>query len=167
MKPLAILCYIILCSLLFVTPSIGQSGIAGPLDMYVFPAKDQDKETQEFDEFKCYQWAKEQSGIDPINPPEVQPEAVETGPDGSTVRGAAGGAAAGAAVGAIAGDAGKGAAIGATLGAFRGMGNRARRNAYNEQKATKQAEEQEKAMINSFKKAFAACLEGKGYTVKY
>lgn len=167
MKPLAILYHFIVYGFPVVTPAIGQSNIAGPLDMYVFPAEDQHKETQEFDEFKCYQWAKEQSGIDPINPPEVQPEAVETGPDGSAVRGAAGGAAAGAAVGAIAGDAGKGAAIGATLGAFRGLGNRARRDAYNEQKASKQAEEQAKAMINSFKKAFAACLEGKGYTVKY
>ncbi len=143
-----------------------QSEIAGPLDMYVFPAEGQDKEKQEFDEYQCYKWAKEQSGIDPINPPEVQAQEVDKGPDGSAVRGAAGGAAAGVAVGAIAGDAGKGAAIGATLGALRGARNKAYRNAANEQKAQQQAAQQEKAMMNSFKKAFAACLEGKGYTVK-
>ena len=143
-----------------------QSEIAGPLDMYVFPAEGQDKEKQEFDEYQCYKWAKEQSGIDPINPPEVQAQEVDKGPDGSAVRGAAGGAAAGAAVGAIAGDTGKGAAIGATLGALRGARRKAYSNAAQEQQAQQQAAAQEQAMINSFKKAFAACLEGKGYTVK-
>ena len=143
-----------------------QSDIAGPLDMYVFPAEGQDKEKQEFDEYQCYKWAKEQSGIDPINPPEVQAQEVDKGPDGSAVRGAAGGAAAGAAVGAIAGDTGKGAAIGATLGALRGARRKAYNNAAKEQQAQQQAAQTEQAMLNSFKKAFAACLEGKGYTVK-
>ena len=145
----------------------GQSSISGPLDVYVFPAKDQDKDEQELDEYKCYRWAQEQTGINPIALPEVAPEKQNTGPDGSAIRGAAGGAAAGAAIGAIAGDAGKGAAIGATLGTFRGAANRARREAYNEQKAKRDAEEREKAMLANFKKAYAACLEGKGYTVKY
>ncbi|MDH3710176.1 MAG: glycine zipper domain-containing protein [Cyclobacteriaceae bacterium] len=143
-----------------------QSNIAGPLDMYVFPAQGQDKDQQEFDEYQCYKWAKEQSGIDPINPPEVQAQEVDKGPDGSAMRGAAGGAAAGVAVGAIAGDAGKGAAIGATLGALRGVRNKAYKNAAKDQQAQQQAAQQEQAMMNSFKKAFAACMEGKGYTVK-
>ena len=166
MKNFTILSLLLLSTLVLSNHVIAQSSIAGPLDMYVFPAKDQDKEQQEYDEYKCYQWAKEQSGIDPINPPEVKAEAQQTGPDGSMVAGAAGGAAAGVAVGAIAGDAGKGAAIGATLGAFRGLRNRAHKDASNQKRAEQQASQQEAAMINSFKKAFAACLEGKGYTVK-
>ena len=167
MKNLTNVYFLLISAIVMSNQAVAQSNIAGPLDMYVFPAQGQDKDKQEFDEFQCYKWAKEQTGIDPINPPEIQPEAQKTGPDGSVIGGAAGGAAAGAAVGAIAGDTGKGAAIGATLGAFRGLGNKARRDAYNQQKAEKQADDQEKAMINSFKKAFAACMEGKGYTVKY
>lgn len=145
----------------------GQSNISGPLDIYVYPAKDQDQDQQELDEYKCYKWAQEQTGINPIALPEVEPEKQNTGPDGSGIRGAARGAAAGAAIGAIAGDTGKGAAIGATAGALRGAGNRARREAYSQQQAIKEAEDKEKAMLTSFKKAYAACLEGKGYTVKY
>ena len=167
MKNFASLYFLFLLAIITIDQGMAQSNIAGPLDMYVFPAQGQEKDKQEFDEFQCYKWAKEQTGIDPINPPEVKAEVQKTGPDGSMIGGAAGGAAAGAAVGAIAGNTGKGAAIGATLGAFRGLGNKARRDAYNQQKAEKQADDQEKAMLNSFKKAFAACMEGKGYTVKY
>ena len=95
-----------------------------------------------------------------MNPPEVQadPNAGEGAIIGTSARGAA----AGAAVGAITGSAGKGAAIGATLGAFGG----ARRRGAAQAGAEQQAQQQQAAMINSFKKAFAACLEGKGYTVK-
>jgi hypothetical protein len=153
--------------MLMAIPGFAQPGsIPSQLNMYVFPANDQDAEQQEFDEYKCYTWAKEQSGIDPISI-DVQVEVDQSAGKGNTVRGAAGGAAAGAAVGAIAGDAGKGAAIGATLGAFRGLRSRA----YSEQRAEAQAQQQataqEEALMTSFKNAYAACLEGKGYTVKF
>ncbi len=139
---------------------IAQSGIAAPLGMYVFPANNQDQETQDKDEYDCYKWAVQQSGVDPINPPEVQAD--PNAGDGAIVGTAARGAAAGAAIGAISGDAGKGAAIGAVAGAFGG----ARRRGAAQAGAEQQAQQQEAAMIDSFKKAFAACLEGKGYTVK-
>ena len=140
--------------------SVAQSSIAGPLNMYVFPAKGQDKETQDKDEYDCYKWAVEQSGIDPINPPEVQAD--PNAGTGAVVGSSARGAAAGAAVGAISGDAGQGADIGAPLGAFGGVGRRRAAQAGAEQ----QAAQQEAAMMDSFKKAFSVCLEGKGYTVK-
>jgi len=143
-----------------------EAGIAKGLGLFVFPSNDQDKEKQDFDEFQCYKWAKEQTGVDPINPPEVQAEKVDTSPDGSAVRGAAGGAAAGAAIGAIAGDAGKGAAIGAIAGGLRGR----RAKAYGDQKAQQQANQTAtqatEEMMNNFKKAFSACMTGKGYTVQ-
>ena len=92
---------------------------------------------------------------------------IDTSPEGSAVRGSARGAAAGAAIGAIAGDAGKGAAIGATAGAIRGK----RAKNYHDHKAQEQANaEAETAnveLMDNFKKAFAAAMEGKGYTVKY
>jgi hypothetical protein len=151
---------ILLGAMLFGIEAFAQSNIAGPLNMYVFPAQGQDQATQEQDEYACYKWAVEQSGIDPMNPPEVQAD--PNAGDGAIIGTSARGAAAGAAVGAISGSAGKGAAIGATLGAFGG----ARRRGAAQAGAEQQAQQQQAAMINSFKKAFAACLEGKGYTVK-
>ncbi len=137
-----------------------QSNIAAPLGMYIFPTNGQDQETQDKDEYDCYKWAVQQSGVDPINPPEVQAD--PNAGDGAIVGTAARGAAAGAAIGAISGDTGKGAAIGAVAGAFGG----ARRRGAAQAGAEQQAQQQEAAMIDSFKKAFAVCLEGKGYSVK-
>lgn len=143
------------------TKSFGQS-----LGLFVFPAKNQDKKTQDADEMACYKWAQQQTGVDPMNPPKVEAEQAHRGPNGSVIAGGARGAAAGAAIGAIAGDAGKGAAIGAVAGGFRGI--RARRvGGQMEQSSNNQAAAaQEKQLMDSFKKAFSACMEAKGYTVK-
>jgi len=139
--------------------------VSKKVGLYVFPAKDQSAEQQAQDESYCYKWGVEQSGIDPLNPPQVQAQQVETGPDGAAVGGAARGALAGVAIGAIAGDAGKGAAIGAASGAM--AGHRASRvGRKQQQQANNQAAGQAEAdMMNSFKKAYSACLQGKGYTV--
>ncbi|MEJ2113654.1 MAG: glycine zipper domain-containing protein [Flavobacteriaceae bacterium] len=142
------------------------NGIAKSLGLYVFPSNNQNADQQAKDEMDCFTWAKNQTGIDPLNPPKVQAEQVNRGPDGSAIRGAAGGAAAGAAIGAIAGDTGKGAAIGAVVGGLRGnrVSNAQRQN---QQAANNQsAAASEKAMMDNYKKAFSACMEGKGYTVK-
>lgn len=142
------------------------AGIAKSLGMYVFPAKDQNKDQQDLDEFSCYKWAKEQTGYDPMNPTKVTAQQVDTGPDGTAVRTTAKGAAMGAAIGAIAGDPGKGAAIGATSGAFLGVAQKRHGDAAEQQQAQASATQQEQAMLNDYKKAFSVCLEGKGYTVK-
>jgi hypothetical protein len=133
--------------------------------LIVFPSKEQSQQQQKEDEFACYQWAMEQTGVDPLNLPKIEAE-VQTGPTGGAVVGAAGGAAAGAAIGAIAGDAGKGAAIGAVAGAMRGR--RAGQQAQAQQNAQSQAQANasEEEIKNKFKNAFSACMEGKGYTVK-
>jgi len=34
-------------------------------EMFIFPEKGQSKDQQELDQFTCYKWAKEQTGIDP------------------------------------------------------------------------------------------------------
>jgi len=168
-------------SLLFIFPgliSFGQTqqtqtaepsqktGLAKSLGLYVFPSKGQDQATQDADEYACYKWAMQQTGVDPMNPPEVEAQQVHTGPDGSAIRGAAGAAAAGAAIGAITGDAGEGAAVGAVAGAISGRRSRKMRQASAQQQAHHQASAQEKALMDNFKKAFTACLEGKGYTIK-
>ncbi|WP_420581339.1 glycine zipper domain-containing protein [Reichenbachiella sp.] len=161
----------IFLSLLFtmsVFTSYAQSdmNLAKGLGLFVFPAKDQDATTQSNEEYECYKWAMKETGVNPLDPPKVEAEKVETGPDGSAVVGAAGGAAAGAAIGAIAGDTGKGAAIGAVVGGLRGR--RARK--YSEYKEAEQnqaaAKATEEEMMNNFKKAFTACMTAKGYTVQ-
>jgi hypothetical protein len=136
------------------------------LGLYVFPAKEQKPDQQATDEQACYTWAVEQSGIDPVTMTATVPDSVAKGPDGSAVKGAAKGAVAGVAIGAIAGDAGKGAAIGAAAGGMAGLSGGKKKQAQKEQQAKEQAAATDQAKIDSFKKAYSACLEGKGYTVK-
>lgn len=71
---------------------------------------------------------------------------------------AARGAAVGAVGGAIGGNAGKGAAIGAATGAL--VGGMRRRD---ERRA---AEASQAQASDAYNRAYAACLEGRGYTVK-
>ena len=136
------------------------------LGLYVFPAKGQSKEKQKADEFECYKWAMEQSGIDPLNLPKVEAAPVQSGPTGGAIKGGAKGAAAGVAIGAIAGDAGKGAAIGAVAGGLAGRRAGKQAQAQQNQQAQANVANTEKAMKESFIKGFSACLEGKGYTIK-
>jgi hypothetical protein len=126
--------------------------VAQSANVFVYPQRGQTKEQQSKDEYDCYKWAKEESGVDPSAPP-AQAQAGEHAR--GTLGGAARGAAVGAAVGAIAGDAGKGAGAGAVVGGVAG-----RRGS----KRAKQAAEAETA--NTYQRAFAACMEGRGYTVK-
>lgn len=134
-------------------------------DLMIYAKEGQDAEKQELDEFQCYGWAKDQSGFDPM----ALPTATEAPPQqeaqkGGLVRGAAGGAAVGAIV-----DGGDGAAKGAAAGAVLGG---MRRNSQKRDEQQKQANwEQEQAQQyaakrNSYNRAYAACLEGRGYTVR-
>lgn len=142
------------------------TSISKGLGLYIFPSNNQTQEQLDADEMECYKWAKEQTNFDPLNPTKVEAATADTSLNGSAVVGAAKGAAAGAAIGAIGGDAGQGAAIGAVVGGL--AGRRARR-------AGDQAEQQQnnaaaaatnQEMVDGYKKAFSACMEGKGYTVK-
>ncbi|MDB4582696.1 glycine zipper domain-containing protein [Draconibacterium sp.] len=134
-------------------------------NLVVFPSNEQSQQQQKADEFECYKWAMEQTGIDPLNLPKIEVE-VQSGPTGAAVGGAARGAVAGVAIGAIAGDAGKGAAIGATAGGLRGARAGRQAQAQQNQQAQSNAAATEEEIKNTFKKAFSACMEGKGYTVK-
>ena len=142
------------------------TSISTGLGLYVFPSGNQDQATMDADEIACYKWAKEQTGVDPINPPQVQAAQADKSPDGSAVVGSAKGAAAGAAIGAIAGDAGKGAAIGAVVGAVAGRRAKKYGDAVEQEQNNQAAAQTEKKLMDNFNKAFSACMEGKGYTVK-
>ena len=148
------------------TSKMTYNQISNGLKLYVFPSKGQSQQKQKQDEFECYKWAMQQSGIDPLNLPKVEAAPVETGPDGSAVRGAARGAAAGVAIGAIAGDAGEGAAIGAVTGALAGRRAGKQAKAQQKQQTDAAVKQTEQELKNSYLKAFSACIEGKGYTIK-
>lgn len=147
-------------------PPAQPQSIAKSLGMYVFPAQGQEEDKQIEDEGMCYSWALKESGVDPMNLPEGTAPPPQSGATGDVVGGAARGAVAGTVIGAIAGDAGKGAAIGAAAGGMGGLGRRQARGAQQQAQAQAQNEAQKQAALDSFKKAFSACMEAKGYTVK-
>lgn len=118
---------------------------------YVYPMNGQSPDQQNRDQQECSGWAMQQSGYSPS-------QASAAPPTGGVVRGAAGGAALGAVGGAIGGDAGKGAAIGAATGALFG-GIRQHR-----QRGAQAAQSQQSA--DAYSRAFAACMQGRGYSVK-
>ncbi len=171
------------------TKPVPSFSAAQKVGVYVFPAKGQSHDQQLIDESECYDLAQQQSGVNPGMPAPKPPSSAEiqaaqaqgasSAPQaqGGRARGAARGAAGGAVVGAIAGDAGTGAAVGATLGTMRGgMQQRQANTAAKEQSAAQagaqvqQQYEQQKAAYNqqmgNFKRAFGACLDARGYSVK-
>ena len=158
---LAMICLVV--TLMTIPPVFAQ-------DPIIYPNKGQSAEQQEKDKFDCYTWAKDQTGFDPMQvPTATAPPPGQQPPQSSAVRGAAGGALAGVAIGAIAGDAGKGAAIGAASGAL--VGGMRRRDQQQQQAQAQQQWEQEQAanyanQRNNYNRAYGACLEGRGYTVK-
>lgn len=158
-----------LLTLLFIAALVAGSVLAQ--DFIIYPAKGQSQEEMEKDKFECYQWAKGQTGFDPMEKPQAtQPPPQQETKKGGVVRGAARGAAVGAVVGEIADDdAGKGAAAGAVGGAMIG-GMRRRDQKRREAQAQQQwAQEQTAAYTqkrDTYDRAYSACLEGKGYTVK-
>jgi hypothetical protein len=136
------------------------------LGLYVFPAKNQSAEQQDKDEHTCYKWAVEQTGFNPMNPPKPDTIKVQTGPDGSAIKGGAKGAAAGAAIGAIAGNTGEGAAIGAVVGGLAGIRARRKKEDESVQQQANAIDQKNQKQLDDFKKAFSACLTGKGYTIQ-
>jgi len=139
-------------------------------ELYIYPNEGQSKEQLEKDKYACYQWAKEQSGFDPMAPPTVTSAPPKTDTKkGGALKGGLIGAAGGAAIGGIAGgEAGKGAAIGAVAGGLIGgiRRNRAKKEAKKEteQWAGQQASNYHHARA-SYNRAYSVCLEGRGYTV--
>jgi hypothetical protein len=134
------------------------AGIAfGQGEPIIYPAKGQDQKQLDKDKYECYSWAKQQTGFDPIKPQQQASQAQQ----GAASGGAARGAATGAAIGAIGGDAGKGAATGAVIG-----GIRKRMKAKHAEQAQQQQAAGYASKRKEYDRAFGACLEGRGYTVK-
>jgi len=146
------------------------SGISSAQDMIICPAKGQSQEQLEKDKYECYSWAKKQSGFDPMQMPTASAPPPQKEPArGGLGRGAARGAAAGAAVGSLDGEMGKGAAAGAIVGGVVG-GIRRREQAQAQQQKEQEWAQQQASQYagnrSEYNRAYAACLEGRGYTVK-
>jgi len=195
MKTLAILSTLTLVALsaMAQTPSPGaaSSSPAKSIGLFAYPKSQQSAEQQLKDENECYSSAKQQTGVDAQAPPPAAPgpeeqqaaqkqaaqQAAAATPKGGAVRGSARGAAGGAAIGAIAGDAGTGAAIGATAGAVRGRRQQkkaqkgaqqqaAEQTAQAQQQAQTEGNAQHQGALDTFKRAFSACMDARGYSVK-
>lgn len=124
--------------------------------LMIYPAKGQNSQQQQQDQYQCHTWSVQQSGFDPSNPP-VQNSPRLGGAAKETLRGGARGAAAGAAIGAIAGDAGKGAAIGATAGGFK--------RGFQERDRQQQAASAPPPGLDNYNRAMKSCLGARGYSV--
>ncbi|MBT8366277.1 MAG: hypothetical protein KJP23_16385 [Deltaproteobacteria bacterium] len=139
-------------------------------DLMIYPAQGQSQDRMEKDKFECYSWAKRESGFDPMETPKATTPPPQTKePTAGVGRGAVGGGLVGLGVGAITGKPGRGAAVGAASGGVIGgvRRNRQRNQAQQQQKQW----EQQQAQIymqnrNMYNRAYSACLEGRGYTVK-
>ncbi len=160
------------------------------IGMFAYPKNNQPAEQQSKDENECFASAKQNSGVDPSAPPPAaksaeqkaaeQKAAADNAPKkhGGRAKGAAKGAAGGAVVGAIADDeAGKGAGAGAAAGTMVGGAKQRKANKASKQQAaqqTAQAQQQEEAQgnaqhqaqIDTFKRAYSACMEARNYSVK-
>src|SRR5271169_6133074 len=151
---------------------------AKSIGMFAYPKNNQNPDQQLKDESDCYGSARQNTGIDPQAPPPAGPSAQQqqaaqqqaaqqAGKDvskGGTVKGAAGGAAGGA-------------AIGATVGAVAGRRKQrtkeeqakeqaAQQTAQGQQQAQAQAQAQYQGGISTFKRAFSACMDARGYSVQ-
>ena len=159
------------------------------IGLFAFPKNNQNADQQLKDEADCYGAAKQRTGVDAqAQPPATlsedekkaaQQQAATNAPQqkGTAVRGAAGGAAGGAAIGAIAGNAGAGAGAGAVAGTMRGGMAQRSANAQSKQQAAAQAAAEQKkaeeellrahqAGVDTFQRAFIACMDARNYSVK-
>jgi len=145
-----------------------------PTQIYFYPTKGQSAAQQDRDRYECYLWAKKQTGLDPSAPalaPHQRVQVIPTAPPG---RDTAAGAVTGAVIGAVVSPPGRsaeGAVVGAVAGAVVGAVSDAARQEQAErvQERYDQRAAQHAARIeqqaSSYRRAMAACLEGRGYTV--
>ncbi len=151
------------CALAIMLLCASAAGAQG--DPIIYPAKGQSQQQLDKDKAECYSWAKGQTGFDPMKSQQAPQASTQEPKKREVARGAARGAAAGAVVGAVSGDAGKGAAAGAAGGAVVG-GVKKRQAKKQEAEAQQKQADAAAAGRAEYNRAFGACLEGRGYTVK-
>jgi hypothetical protein len=162
---------------------------AQSINLFAFARNGQTSDQQLKDEIECYGAAKQMSKVDPQTGAPTAPSVEElhdaqlkAAQDAEQVQGgravgALRGAAGGAAIGGIAGNAGAGAGAGAVAGMMRGGANQRAANAQSQQKAAADAKakllkEHDQQMLahkeglDTFQRAFIACMDARNYSVK-
>jgi len=136
-------------------------------EIIAYPKNGQTQEQFQMDQYQCHQWATGQAGVDPTNPAPQQQPATPSGPPppAAVAASAAGGAIVGTMIGAISGHPGQGAAIGTAVGASAGM-MKAGAKGKKQAEAKKKADAEAQAALAKYEKAYAVCLEGRGYQVR-
>jgi len=140
--------------------------------IFFYPNRGQTPKQQERDRYECYLWAVEQTGFDPSKPrlaPHQRYDVIPESPEGSDT---AAGAMTGAILGAIVSPPGKsaqGAMVGAVAGAMLGSESDAAQREQKQQleqyyndRSYRQADQK----ARHYRRAMAACLSGRGYTVR-
>ncbi len=143
--------------------------------VYFYPTRAQTEALQDRDRYECYRWAVRETGSDPgMTPVRQAPlRLAQAAPVRSDAGDVLGGAATGALLGAAlssprhaGGNAVLGAIFGAVVGAAAGEArNRAIDAAQTRQDAI-QASARSGAPPTNFRRAMAACMQGRGYTVQ-
>jgi hypothetical protein len=143
--------------------------------VFVYPTNGQSPVQADRDRYECHMWAVKQTGFDPSEPHVAPHQRIRVvampAPGSSTLAGAVTGAVVGAAVSRPR-DSGTGAAVGAIAGALLGhAADTARqqqldkvRDRYDERDRRSAARLEQQS--NDYRRAIAACLEGRGYIVK-
>ncbi len=88
--------FALLATFFCLATAANSASLGNSVGVYVFPADGQSEEQQVQDDATCFNWAKGQTGYDPVNPTVVTAQPQDTGPSGSRLRGAARGAVGGA-----------------------------------------------------------------------
>jgi len=143
--------------------------------VYFYPSAGQSPEQQDRDRYECYLWAMQQTGFDPSQPNLAPHQRVTVTPVPPPGHDTATGALTGAAIGAVVSEPGNkagGAVVGAVAGAAIGaMSDKARQEqaqrmqeSYNRADAERNARLEQQA--SEYRRAMAACLEGRGYSVR-
>jgi len=145
-----------------------------PTQVFFYPNSGQSQAQQERDRYECYLWSVKQTGFDPSQPQLASNVRVEVVPMPAPGHDTALGALTGAILGAVVSrqrDAGTGAVIGAIGGAMVGAASDASRveQAGRVQMRHDRIDAQRASQIErrayDYRRAMAACLEGRGYTV--
>ena len=144
-------------------------------EIYFYPASGQSPAQMERDRYECYLWAVKQSGFDPGQAQLAPHQRVEvkpaTPPGADVAAGAVGGAVLGSML-ASPHDRGEGMIFGAITGAILGAAAESARQEQaqqiQQQYDTRDVQRYSRLerQARDYKRAMAACLEGRGYTVQ-
>ena len=159
---------------------LGQYAYANDLGAYAFPQKNQTPEQQKQDESTCAQWSKEKTGLDPavlqyqqqqaMAAQQQTAQAAQQRASTSTARSLGRAALTGAALGGINNSmddgAGKGAVMGVTLATSKAIGSSKDKQIQAAANGADAQAQQVQADSQKYMRAYCACMEGKGYSIR-